>query len=141
MHESHFQPTTQQLQHQNAASSNRALFAAENHGVPAIAATPRPGAFNDRAAMPVRTALAERPGGGEVNTGTMHPESPAHQPQEGESHPGTPQPDRGQDRAARAPQQQARQPHPPQQHNQQAHRSAPAPHPHPRPQQRPQQGK
>jgi YXWGXW repeat-containing protein len=35
-----------QTEHEHAASQNRALFASENHGSPAIAATGRPGEFN-----------------------------------------------------------------------------------------------
>jgi len=144
LHEQHFQPTAQQMQHQSAASNNRALFASENHGAPAIAATPRPGAFNDHAVVPARAAEEGRPGGGEAANAAPHPEGQAHQSQAEEEHPGSSQPNheqanREQDRAAPAqshPQQHNQQPHP--QHNQQAHRSAPPQHPHPRPQRQPQ---
>ncbi len=43
-HESHYQPTSQQLQHQTYARSNRANFASENHGRPANPAISRVGA-------------------------------------------------------------------------------------------------
>jgi hypothetical protein len=43
--EHHFQPTTGQIQHHQAAGSNRELLASVNHGSPAIAASPRPGVF------------------------------------------------------------------------------------------------
>jgi hypothetical protein len=44
-HESHHAPVAAQLQHEHAASQNRALFASQNHGRPAVAATARPGDF------------------------------------------------------------------------------------------------
>jgi hypothetical protein len=47
-----------QLQHQNAAAQNRALFASENHGRPAIAATPQPSAFNQPGVVPARESRA-----------------------------------------------------------------------------------
>jgi len=46
MGERHVEPTELQMQHEHAAAGNRALLASENHGRPAIAATPQPGAFN-----------------------------------------------------------------------------------------------
>lgn len=46
MREHHFESTTAQVQHHQAAGSNRALLASVNHGSPAIAASPRPGVFN-----------------------------------------------------------------------------------------------
>jgi hypothetical protein len=42
----HIPATSMQGEHEHAASSNRAMLASENHGAPAIAATPRPGAFS-----------------------------------------------------------------------------------------------
>jgi hypothetical protein len=42
----HIQPTSAQIEHEHAASTNRAQFASVNHGRPALAATPRPGAFD-----------------------------------------------------------------------------------------------
>ncbi len=47
-HERHIAATPVQRQHVQAARSNPALRAAANHGVPPIAATPRPGAFSGR---------------------------------------------------------------------------------------------
>ncbi len=44
--ESHVPPTALQQQHMQQAAHNPALFAKANGGHPAIAATPRPGAFN-----------------------------------------------------------------------------------------------
>jgi hypothetical protein len=47
-HETHTPPVAAQVQHEHAASQNRALFASENHGAPAVAATARPGEFSGR---------------------------------------------------------------------------------------------
>jgi hypothetical protein len=44
--EPHTAALAAQTQHEHAASQNRQLFASENHGRPAIAATGRPGEFN-----------------------------------------------------------------------------------------------
>ena len=44
----HISMTSEQTQHQQAASSNRTLLASVNHGRPDIAATPRPGEFHGR---------------------------------------------------------------------------------------------
>ena len=51
-----------QTEHEHAASQNRALFASENHGRPAIAATGKPGEFNGPRV--VRTSAA----GGNFNS-------------------------------------------------------------------------
>jgi hypothetical protein len=47
-HEQHTPALAAQTEHEHAASQNRALFASENHGRPAIAATARPGEFSGR---------------------------------------------------------------------------------------------
>ena len=52
----HGAPTSEQVSHQNAARANRALYASVNHGRPAIAATPRPGAFSGAGVVPARAA-------------------------------------------------------------------------------------
>jgi len=44
--ETHTAALAAQTQHEHAASQNRQLFASENHGRPAVAATGRPGEFN-----------------------------------------------------------------------------------------------
>jgi hypothetical protein len=41
MHQTHTPPVAAQVQHEHAASQNRALFASTNHGRPAVAATSR----------------------------------------------------------------------------------------------------
>ena len=58
MNERHVDATPMQLQHQNAAAQNRALFASVNNGRPAIAATPQPGAFNQSGIVPARESQA-----------------------------------------------------------------------------------
>lgn len=45
-HERHFAPTGMQRDHDNLARGNRAFWASENHGRPAVAATSRPGEFH-----------------------------------------------------------------------------------------------
>jgi len=47
-----------QTQHEHAARQNRQLFASENHGRPAIAATAKPGEFNGPHVQPARAAGA-----------------------------------------------------------------------------------
>ena len=47
-----------QRQHERAASQNRQLFASQNHGRPAVAATGRPGEFNGRNVVAARQAGA-----------------------------------------------------------------------------------
>lgn len=44
--------TSEQVQHQHAAASNRNLFASVNHGRPDVAATSRPSEFSNRGAAP-----------------------------------------------------------------------------------------
>ena len=57
--EAHLTPTADQTHHEDVARSNPALSAANNHGHPAIAATPRPGAFDDRGVVPAKAAHAQ----------------------------------------------------------------------------------
>ena len=54
--ERHTAPLGAQMQHERAASENRQLFASENHGRPAIAATGRPGDFSGRNVVAARAA-------------------------------------------------------------------------------------
>lgn len=63
--EQHLQPTPLQRQHVQQAQRNPALSARANHGRPAIAATPRPGAFNAPGVVHARGAAGHangRPG-------------------------------------------------------------------------------
>ncbi len=54
--ERHIPPVAAQTQHMQAARANPELRASVNHGKPPIAATPRPGAFQDRAVVPAKEA-------------------------------------------------------------------------------------
>jgi len=69
--EQHLQPTAAQRQHVQQAARNPALMAGANHGHPAIAATPRPGAFNGPGVVRARGAggSAHRGAGGRVHRG------------------------------------------------------------------------
>jgi hypothetical protein len=75
-----------QLQHERAAGNNRALFASENHGQPAVAATPRPGGFHEPGVVAAHEAV-ERPG---PQTEAARPQMEARA-QQAEEHP-APQP-------------------------------------------------
>ena len=56
--ERHIGPVAAQTEHMQAARSNPELRASENHGRPPIAATPRPGAFNEHGVVPAKEAGA-----------------------------------------------------------------------------------
>jgi WXXGXW repeat (2 copies) len=66
--EHHFQATGMQTRNQNAASTNRAMFASENHGRPAVAATARAGVFKGSGVEASRPGGAERPALGGANS-------------------------------------------------------------------------
>ena len=53
-HEQHVAATTAQTQHRQMASTNKALFASQNHGQPAIAATAKPGEFTGKGVVAAR---------------------------------------------------------------------------------------
>src|SRR6201993_3266714 len=83
-HEQHILPVAAQTQHEQAARTNPEQRASVNHGTPAVAATPKPGAYSDRAAVhakqtgkpynaPVNRAAAQPP----INAPLAHPESTA----------------------------------------------------------------
>src|SRR6266581_857244 len=57
-HERHVPPVAVQTQHAQAARAQPELRASANHGKPPVAATPKPGAFKDRAVVPARQAGA-----------------------------------------------------------------------------------
>jgi hypothetical protein len=54
----HTPPVASQVQQEHAASQNRALFASENHGAPAVAATARPGEFTGKGVVGAKAAGA-----------------------------------------------------------------------------------
>jgi hypothetical protein len=64
--ERHIGPVAAQTEHAQSARSNPQMRASVNHGKPAVAATPRPGAFNDRAAVPAKEGGAPYRGGNDV---------------------------------------------------------------------------
>jgi len=54
--------TSEQVQHQHAAATNRSLFASVNHGRPDVVATSRPSDFSNRGAAPtLRNENSNRP--------------------------------------------------------------------------------
>jgi len=57
-HQHHFEATSAQERQRNMASSNRALWASQNHGRPSIAATARPGEFSGHGVVGAREAGA-----------------------------------------------------------------------------------
>ena len=57
-HERHIPPVPVQTQHAQTARTNPQQRASVNHGRPAVAATPKPGALSDRAAVPAKAAGA-----------------------------------------------------------------------------------
>jgi len=57
-HERHTAPVAAQVQQEHAASQNRALFARENNGRPAVAATARPGEFSGHGVVAAKAAGA-----------------------------------------------------------------------------------
>jgi hypothetical protein len=73
MNEHHFQPTSQQLQHQNFASQDRAQYAAFNHGAPGTAVSARPGAYQQIAQQHARSmpiSSQDRQAGAHYNPNT-----------------------------------------------------------------------
>jgi hypothetical protein len=58
VHERHIPPVAVQTQHAQAARANPQQRASVSHGKPAVAATPKPGALRDRAAVPAKAAGA-----------------------------------------------------------------------------------
>ena len=85
--ERHVPPVAAQTQHVQAARTNPELRASSNHGRPPVAATPRPGAFNERGVVPAKKAGApyrpEANRGGEQprgNTSVPRPENNVPRP-------------------------------------------------------------
>ena len=71
----HTQPTATQAKHQRAASANRALYSAANHGMPTIAATAKPGVFNGPEIVGPKTVVATTKAA--VGTGVTAPDDKA----------------------------------------------------------------
>src|ERR1700722_12752384 len=66
--EQHIQATGVQAQHEHAARSDRSQFASVNHGQPNVAATPRPGAFNDRGVVHANATTSNGRAGNSVSS-------------------------------------------------------------------------
>ena len=82
--ERHVEATPMQRQHIEAASKDRALFSKQNHGEPAVAATPRAGVFQGAGVSHgSRTPVAARPTG-EPPNGAERPGAAANRPMAGE---------------------------------------------------------
>jgi hypothetical protein len=90
--EKHIPPLPVQAQHAQAARAKPELRASANHGTPPVAATPKPGAFNDRAVIPARAA--ETPYNPPANRAAARPlaNAPASQPRNGAPRPDQPVP-------------------------------------------------
>jgi len=108
--ERHIAPVAIQTQHVQAARANPELRASANHGKPPVAATPKPGAFNDRAVVPAKEAGApyNPPANRAVaapspNAPAAHPENNAARPDRVElNRPPTAQPNNQPDRPSAA---------------------------------------
>src|SRR6266851_1036302 len=73
-HARHLPPVLDQRQHVQAARSNQQLRASVNRGRPPIAATPKPGAFNEHGVVPAREAGAiHNAGPGNAGRGNAGP--------------------------------------------------------------------
>src|SRR5579871_2655601 len=90
--ERHIPPVPVQAQHVQAAHAQQELRASVNHGTPPVAATPKPGAFNDRAVTPARAAGS--PYNPPPNRAAVQPlgNAPVAQPRNGAARPDQPSP-------------------------------------------------
>jgi hypothetical protein len=92
-HERHIPPIAAQTQHVQAARAKPELRASENHGKPSVAATPKPGAFNDHSVVPAKQAGApyNHP---PANHAAAQPKAnpPAAHPENGAARPAPPTP-------------------------------------------------
>jgi len=86
-HERHIAPVAVQTQHAQAARANPQQRASVNLGKPAVAATPKPGVFDDRAVVPAKAAGAPytppaNRGGNQSsdNAAAPHPENNVSRP-------------------------------------------------------------
>ncbi len=98
-HEKHIPPVPAQTQHAQAARTNPQQRASVNMGKPPVAATPKPGALNDRAVVPAKapgapyTPPANRAanrGGSRPRSNASAPANPAPRPDNNASRPSTP---------------------------------------------------
>ncbi len=106
--EKHVAPVAAQTQHAQAARGNPEQRASVNHGTPAVAATPKPGAFSDRAVVhakatgtpyvaPIHAAAqppANTPGHPANNAVRSDRPAPRNQPEPNKAEPNKPEPNR-----------------------------------------------
>jgi len=59
--EQHVQPTSDQMQHEHTASTNRTQLASVNHGQPAVAASAKPGVFSGKDVVAAKAMNSNRP--------------------------------------------------------------------------------
>jgi hypothetical protein len=79
-HEQHIAATPAQTQHQQTASTNKALFASQNHGQPAIAATAKAGEFTGKGVVAAKQVTAPIPAGTKPAGATAVGTNPTGQP-------------------------------------------------------------
>jgi hypothetical protein len=135
--EKHIPAVAVQTQHAQAARTNPEQRASVNHGKPAVAATPKPGAFSDRAVVPAKAAGApynppakHAPVQPVANTTATHPENNAARPtqpnkQPEANRPPTAQPNPRPEPSRNEPAQRPQTP-PPSERSQPQHTSPPA---------------
>jgi hypothetical protein len=75
-HEQHVAATPAQTQQQKMASTNKTLFASQNHGQPAIAATAKPGEFTGKGVVAAKEVKPSNTLPGTKPTGTGAPRTP-----------------------------------------------------------------
>src|SRR4029077_4708146 len=80
-HERHVAPVAAQNQHVEAARSNPQMRASANEGKPTLAATAKPGAFNDRGAVPAKEAGAPYKAEANHGAGEAKPAASAARPE------------------------------------------------------------
>jgi len=77
-HEQHTPPTALQTQHEQAASSNRAMLASENHGQPSVAATSKPGVFSGSGVVAAHAASVHANANRPPANGASHSDRPPY---------------------------------------------------------------
>jgi YXWGXW repeat-containing protein len=70
--EHHIQATHMQMQHENAARSNREFLASQNHGHPAVAASAKPGEFHSSGVVSARGSNANHGQGNSPERVSQH---------------------------------------------------------------------
>src|ERR1700680_4092843 len=73
----HVPPTSTQVEHAHAASTNREQLASVNHGKPAVAATPKPGVLSGNGVVAAKAAAPYHPAAAPASPKSATPPSPA----------------------------------------------------------------